>query len=312
VVQLANSGHDVDMPDASNPHTRLSFRRQGWLSIPGGVTNEDGGGSGVHFAWLLDGATGLPQQRLLPGDSDAEWLVSESCSFLERLTGGSPAAHHLGALSAFLSSRFQAARVRAPSPDRLEELPSASLAFAAIEGQLLEIANIGDCRTLVRFPEGATRQFGDSPVSALDAQVLRRLVELQRSDPHASYGALRARLAPLIRRNRLLKNQPNGYGVLEPRDSWLQNVQYFEAGAPPGTHVLMVSDGFYRLVDHYHLYDDESLLAAALDDGLEVLARRLRQVEDEDPECRAHPRLKPRDDASALLLVVEAMPRSRG
>ena len=128
----------------------------------------------------------------------------------------------------------------------------------------------------------------------------------------ASYGALKADLVSFIRRNRLLKNQPNGYWVLEPGGSWLQYVQYFAARVAPGTHVLMVSDGFYRLVDHYHLYDDESLLAAALDDGLEVLARRLRQVEDEDPECRAHPRLKPRDDASALLLVVEAMPRSRG
>jgi hypothetical protein len=303
--------HDVDMPDASNPHTRLSFRRQGWLSIAGGATNEDGGGSAAHFAWLLDGATGLPQQRLLPGDSDAHWLVSEACSFFERLTDCSLAAHHLSALSAFLSSRFQAARVRAPSPDRLEELPSASLAYAAIEGQSVTIANIGDCRTLVRLPEGATRQFGDSPVSALDAQVVRRLVELQRSDPNASYGALKAELASLIRRNRLLKNQPNGYWVLEPGDSWLQYVQYFAAGAVPGTHVLMVSDGFYRLVDHYHLFNDESLLATAVEDGLEVLAQRLRQVEDEDPECRVHPRLKPRDDASALLLVVEAMEDAR-
>jgi hypothetical protein len=304
--------HDLDMPDASHPHTKLSFRRQGWLSIAGGATNEDGGGSAAHFAWLLDGATGLPQQRLLPGGSDAQWLVSEACSFLERLRHRSPAAAHLRALSAFLCSRFQAARLRVPSPDRLEDLPSASLAFVAMEGQSLTIANIGDCTTLVRFPEGAARRFGDSPVSVLDAGVVRRLVELQRSDANASYADLKAGLAPLIRRNRLLKNQPDGYGVLEPRDSWLRNVQYFAVAAPPGTHVLMVSDGFYRLVDHYHLYDDESLLAAAVEDGLEVLAERLRQVEDEDLECRAHPRLKPRDDASALLLVVEAVPHSRG
>jgi len=202
--------------------------------------------------------------------------------------------------------------VRALSPDRLEERPSASLALAAIEGQSLTIANIGDCRTLVRFPDGTTQQFGDSPVSALDAQVVRRLVELQRSDRNASYGTLKAELAPLIRCNRLLKNRPNGYWVLEPAESWLQYVQYFAAGAVPGTQVLMLSDGFYRLVDHYHLYSDEALLAAAIQDGLEVLAQRLRHVEDEDPECRAYPRLKPRDDASALLLVVEGRTRPSG
>jgi hypothetical protein len=295
------------MPYASDdPHMTLSFRRMEWLSIAGGAVNDDGGGSAAQLAWVLDGATGLPQERLLPGDSDAQWLVSEACSFFERLTDCRPAAEHSRALSAFLSSRFQAARVRPSAPDRLDDPPSASLAFAVIDGQTLTIANIGDCRTLVRVPNGATRQFGDSPVSALDAQVVGRLVELQRSNPSASYGALKADLVSFIRRNRLLKNQPNGYWVLEPGDSWLQYVQYFAAGVAPGTHVLMLSDGFYRLVDHYHLYTDESLLDAAVEEGLQVLAQRLRQLEDEDPECRAYPRLKPRDDATALLLVVEA------
>ena len=305
LADSADTGHDVEMADASKPHTKLSFHRKEWLTIAGSAVNDDGGGSAAQLAWLLDGATGLPQERLLPGDSDAQWLVSEACSFFERLTDCRPAAQHLSALSAFLSSRFEAARVRVPSPDKLEEIPSASLAFALIEGQFLTIANIGDCRTLVRFPNGVIRQFGDSPVSALDAYVVGRLVELQRSNPDAGFGALKADLLPLIRRNRLLKNQPNGYWVLEPGGSWLPRVQYFAAGMAPGTHVLMLSDGFYRLVDHYHLYSDESLLAAALEDGLQVLARRLRQVEDEDPECRAHPRLKARDDASALLLAIE-------
>lgn len=289
---------------SSYPDRTLSFHRQEWLSIAGGAVNDDGGGSAARLAWVLDGATGLPQERLLPGGSDAQWLVSEACSFFEGLPDSRPAAQHLSALSTFLSSRFQAARVRPPSADRSEELPSASLALAALEGRTLSIANIGDCRTLVRNPNGATRQLGDSPVSALDAQLVKSLVELQQSNPSASYEALKADLLPLIRRNRLLKNQPNGYWVLEPAGSWLQYVQYFAAAVLPGTHILMLSDGFYRLVDHYHLYSDESLVAAAINDGLEALAQRLRRIEAEDPECRVHPRLKPRDDASALLLVV--------
>ena len=302
---------------------RHIFNRREWLSIPGAVTNEDGGGSAAHSAWLLDGATGLPQERLLPGDSDAQWLVSEACSFFGRPTGPgqlttpeSPAdrgraAQHLAALSAFLTRRFQEARVRAPSRNRLDELPSASLALAMIEGQSLTIANIGDCRTLVRFAGGATRQFGDSPVTALDAQVVTRLVELQQADSNATYRALRSALAPLIRGNRLLKNQPNGYWVLEPVQSWVQYVQYFTVRVEPGTTVLMLSDGFYRLVDHYHLYSDETLFAAAVNHGLEVLAQRLRQLEDGDPECRTYPRLKPRDDVTALLLTVDAVSGER-
>jgi hypothetical protein len=301
-----------------------------WLSIPGVAVNEDGGGVRPDLAWLLDGATGLVQERLLPGGSDAQWLVSEACSFFERridtqrpIDGGrliegerrathSAAFQLLSALSEFLTTRFQAALLRPQSPDRsagatadgAEAVPSAGLALAMIDGPSLTIANIGDCKTLVRFPSGALQSFGDSPVTALDAQVVGKLIDLQRSRPDARFTDLKRELAPLIKHNRRLKNQPNGYGVLEPGQSWLQHVQYFTLEAAPGTHVLMLTDGFYRLVDHYHLYTDESLASAAIDEGLESLACRLRRIESDDPECRAYPRLKPQDDATAQLLYL--------
>src|ERR1700731_2948913 len=101
VAGSADSRHDVVMPDAKNePRTTLSFHRKEWLTIAGGAVNDDGGGSAAQLAWVLDGATGLPQERLLPGGSDAEWLVSEACSFFERPVDCRPAAQHLGALSA--------------------------------------------------------------------------------------------------------------------------------------------------------------------------------------------------------------------
>ena len=43
-------------------------------------------------------------------------------------------------------------------------------------------------------------------------------------------------------------------------------------------------------------------MTAALSEGLRPLYREFRQIEDSDPDCLAHPRIKPRDDATALLL----------
>ena len=44
---------------------------------PAGTVNEDRWGTREGAVWLLDGATGLAAQRVLPGPSDALWLVDE-------------------------------------------------------------------------------------------------------------------------------------------------------------------------------------------------------------------------------------------
>src|SRR5258708_6217051 len=69
--------------------------------------------------------------------------------------------------------------------------------------------------------------------------------------------------------------------------------------------LLLATDGFYRLVDVYAAYSVDSLLKAASLLGLAELGRELRQIERADPNCRAHPRLKPMDDATAVLIAID-------
>jgi len=72
---------------------------------------------------------------------------------------------------------------------------------------------------------------------------------------------------------------------------------------------LLVSDGFYRLVDTFRVYPDApALLGAALERGLAALLAELRMLEDADPECIAYPRIKPKDDATVLLFEIIESP----
>ncbi|MBI1772783.1 MAG: SpoIIE family protein phosphatase, partial [Burkholderiales bacterium] len=43
--------------------------------------------------------------------------------------------------------------------------------------------------------------------------------------------------------------------------------------------VLLMTDGFYRLVDSYHLYDDQGLMQASTNSGLEAMMQELRAYE---------------------------------
>ena len=116
--------------------------------------------------------------------------------------------------------------------------------------------------------------------------------------------AITPRLAPLIRENRRWKNRPGGYGVLTADASCLAFAETARRPAAAATHLLLATDGFYRLVDTYHMLTAGELMQAALERGLAPLHAALRRLEDSDAECLAFPRLKARDDATAMLVGV--------
>jgi hypothetical protein len=72
--------------------------------------------------------------------------------------------------------------------------------------------------------------------------------------------------------------------------------------APAGTRVLMMTDGFYRLVSPYGRYSDAQLVEAASDIGLGALLSELRGMEASPEDDAKIGRFKTSDDATALLL----------
>ena len=110
-----------------------------------------------------------------------------------------------------------------------------------------------------------------------------------------------------LRANRSLLNTAGGYWVLgtDPEAARQMEIGAIPLGAGTRISGLLVTDGFYRLVDIFGACrDDTALLAEAREHGLEALLYRLRALEDADPDCIVHPRLKPTDDATALLGAV--------
>ena len=68
--------------------------------------------------------------------------------------------------------------------------------------------------------------------------------------------------------------------------------------------VLLASDGYYRLVDHYNAMTDDGLIRRTEADGAAALLQQLRVIEAADPLAASYPRLKIRDDATALLIGI--------
>jgi len=258
--------------------------------------NEDLVGIASGAVWILDGATGVGARALPSQPSDAAWFVATLSQGMQRhLEPAAPTRTALGAAIADVAAAYHALR-----PAAAAESPAASLALLRRDEEGIELTSLGDCKSLVRTPDGATTAFGHSPVTSFDAAVVDRLKELRAAGLRSRAEAW-PHLMAMIRANRRLRNRPEGYWVLDETQAPLAHLQRRKIAAP--CTVMLITDGFYRLVDTLHRYDEAGLIAAA-SSGLGKLIEELRELERSDPECLVFPRIKPHDDASAVLVEV--------
>lgn len=282
---------------------RMRLKLIEWVSDPGsaGRPNDDAFSTAEGFAAVLDGATGLGG-RLLPVPSDAAWVAQQGA---ERL------AHHAGALSgrallraalADIEAGFLAARTRPPA--EMYELPMASMMLAqAVGPDVLETAWFGDCCALAARPGEALEIVGSAfDQKADEAGAAARLAAALGT---GSVGHLdREEFLAGARAARNRYNGENGPWVFAPDARCADHASAARVVAPPGTWLLLATDGFLALATDYRSYDAAGLMAAARKRGLAALLAELRETEDDDPEGRRFPRFKKSDDATALLLEV--------
>jgi hypothetical protein len=278
----------------------LSAVTQSGLSV-----NEDVWGAVDRAAWVMDGATGLLPERFLPGPSDAAWFVGEFDRDLRATTNwDAPAKRLIGGSVERVRSRAKASGFVDENP---HAMPAASLAMARVIKSGVELVALGDCKILYSANDGRdVLSHGRSAVTALDRKIVRRMTDHQRLG-RLSYDDIFERLKPEILRNRLSRNQDDGYWVLDMTRRPLRHLQSRVVGGRSPITIALMSDGFYRLVDTFHAYDDRSLFAALVDRGPADLLAELRDFENTDAECRAFPRIKRRDDATALLWEVTGL-----
>jgi hypothetical protein len=273
------------------------------VCAPGGQTGDDLWGCSDNAVWIEDGATGLSAKRMLPDrPSDAAWFVAAIDKELCAADWMQPAHLILRAAAAAVAGRFRAEACDVPADT--STWPAACIAILRVADSTVELVNLGDCKLLFRHADGGpTQTFGSSAIPALDRQVVRQMVALRAEgivEPKAAW----ERIVPLIREGRRLRNVDGGYWVLDIVGRGLDHVQRVTLPAEQVGYVLMMTDGFYRLVDTYESYSDQSLLEAAMSRGLAELMAELRAIEATDERCAAFPRLKARDDATAVVARV--------
>lgn len=226
-------------------------------------------GAGL-FAYVLDGATDATPRRLLPGPSDAAWLVDRLEAFL--LSAEAQAAPSLEAMLSAATERLadEFARARVAEPAGVWEHPAAAGVLVRWRGGALEWLRLADCRAVAVDAQGTVEDLGGPP--------------------------------PRVETGRLGLNQPGGYGVFSITPPPPALVRQGGRALTPGARLLLASDGLTRLVDLFERETLGALARRAASEGLDAVYRELRAVEASDPEAARWPRAKVSDDVAALLL----------
>ena len=270
-----------------------------------GRPNEDAVGHLKRSAWVVDGATGLGETRYLPGPSDAAWLVQVCDRFLSCAADRPDYGPRrlISEMLEHLKERLET-EIREP-PEQAFAQPSAGLVLVRLRKGRLEWARLGDCKAIFLTEDGNVRSTPKPSLARLDARVLRRMTKLLEAgiDPAE---ARRSVLADL-RDNRGLLNRPSGYWAVAADPAAARHAAFgnFDLGETGAITALLVTDGFYRLVDTFKIVDsDGDLIRASQRLGLAEMTRRLRVAEAADPACRDYPRFKPHDDSTAALIRI--------
>lgn len=265
----------------------------GAASAPGGPdrANEDGYGAEGRFAWVVDGATGLGDEELLPGPSDAAWLAATmDAAFRAHAEAAADPADLLARAAGDCERRFIAERSR-PAKERYE-IPTASVVVAAFGPDGVEIAELGDCAIYIASGDEVARFGGTEAGRALEQENARNMM--------GPDGRRSPEVLAFLRLVRNQANTPQGYPIFAPDAESAAGARLHRHPATAG-EALLLSDGYEAAIDDYGLYDPPGLIEAARAD-IRAPLDALRDVEGGDPECRRFPRFKPSDDATAMLV----------
>lgn len=243
-------------------------------------------------AWVFDGATDVTALKPFRGaESGAAWVADALSRRLMQ------APHVTETARAYWRRVLSDVRARAAldSDTPLDLLPPEAWPIAAgvwmrqVAASDWEFAWFGDCLAIVAEPGLPVRLIGTPEKAEAESDSARALMAM----PHEARWER-------LRQDRAASNSAGHpvFGIDPDAADALPTVRETLA---PGTDVVLVSDGLWRLVDPYKVFDADGFVRRVREVGVSGAVADLRRFEDRATAPRQD-RVKTRDDACGLWL----------
>lgn len=247
---------------------------------------------------IFDGASSVSDQHYLDEQcGDPAWFVQQFTAALAQVA--TPAVRQADSINLALHTlREQHSKLLQSTAMPVYARPIAALTWLRVHagGQHASIYALGDCKAFLLDAEGKASEL--DPYINPQESILKTAIEKLKQeglDEQARW----ARLLPMLRERRVAQNMSEQPSILclYPQGSFAAREHHIPLASTG--HLLLMTDGFYRLVDSYHLYDDQSLMQACATQGLDALMQELRAHEAGKAGGMT---VKKADDASVVML----------
>ncbi|MBB5321888.1 protein phosphatase 2C domain-containing protein [Marinobacter oulmenensis] len=272
------------------------------LSVPAEQkkVNEDELYFSESVAFVLDGATGLGEPLIQNEESDASWFVRNLKSFLKsRITDDEPVEESLFYAVKKTKNLFNA--ITSKYNVKKFQIPSSGLILVHLNNHTLNIHRLGDCEIYCLLEDGKIWKFPNSPLESFDnhsISLLQKEIASGKPFPEA-----RKAIASTLRRTRSMMNSPGGYSALSPDLKYTEYLETKKIDAKSVSKILLCSDGFSISFKQYGICKVEEILSKS-GPSLKQIINEIRKIENDDKSLLKHPRLKPQDDATAMIIEV--------
>jgi serine/threonine protein phosphatase PrpC len=254
-----------------------------------------------NLALIFDGASGLSKNRLGADGSDAHWFVNQ---LSEKLRENWRRTHNFSSSLNDAFKRTFDCFLSLSANQRLlpYEYPSSGMIAIAVEHNVPCLYRLGDCNAF-HVEQDISPVFPISELERLDERSIAEMLGYLNDNNQAEEA--RTKLIPTLQKHRNLINTPQGYQALSLGSEKIGKMERQRIRKSTNkTQYLLASDGFYALFKQY--YTDERYKAFSkgsfsLSKAIDVL----RSIENDDPNMKRFPRLKPHDDATAVLVELK-------
>lgn len=246
---------------------------------------------------VFDGATSLDGKRYLDGRTGGR-LAAEIAAEVFKTTSGSLFERAEQANKQIA----KALRDQGIESDERHRYWSSSLAVVKIEDNQLHFCQTGDAHILLIDDEANPRLV--TKEIDIDSETLSLWKNMD-VPPGSSIHEL---LASQIRKVRLQMNRT--YGVLNGEPEAMDFIHHGTVSLNNIRHILLFTDGLLLPQSQPQMRQDwRAMSELYAKGGLSAIHKRVRTLQQSDPECRLYPRFKCHDDIAAIALDLSHSPQ---